>query len=74
MVKDDVWLFVVHNKGLTWTRARVPVGVDSVNAMLSYLRRGGPIVPISDGLEDFPERPRFTPAVIGMTVLARLSE
>ena len=73
MSTNDLWLFVVFNQGKTWIRAAVPMGIDSVNAMVSYLKRGGWVEPISDTCSAIPTG-KFMPKVIGMTVLAKLVE
>jgi hypothetical protein len=75
----DLWLFVVHGTGNTWTRADVPQGIKSVRDLVGYLQRGGRIT--SPWIQ-LPERARFTPRVLGsetsqpagMTVLAQLAE
>lgn len=69
----DLWLFVVFDHGNKWIRAAVPMGIRDVNSMVSYLKRGGWVEPISDICSPIPPG-RFIPRVVGMTVLARLVE
>lgn len=68
---NELWLFVVHNGGRTWTRAAVPSGIQTARDLIDYLRRGGRVV---SAWMDIPERARFSARVIGMTVLARIVE
>lgn len=66
---NDLWLFIDHNN--IWTRALIPAGIHTARELVNYLQRGGRVV--SDWME-LPERARFVPRVVGMTVLARLVE
>jgi hypothetical protein len=68
---NDLWLFVEHGRNKTWTRADVPVGVLTPRDLIGYLQRGGRVQSL---WMDLPDRPRFTPRVVGMTVIATLSE
>lgn len=68
---DDLWLFVVWNRGQTWTRALIPVGVRTPRELVDYLRHGGEVDPYK---LELPPHARFVPRVIGMTVLAQLVE
>lgn len=68
---NELLIFIVHNKGNTWTRAQVPNGIQTVRDLLSYVQRGGKVV--SEWM-DIHERARFIPRAIGFTVLARLVE
>lgn len=68
---DELWLFVIHNHGTTWTRAQVPAGVKTVRDLVGYLQKGGRI---DSPWMEIPERARFASRVIGETVLALLQE
>ena len=67
----DLWLFIEWGENKTWTRADVPRGIVTARDMLGYLQRGGRV---ESPWLDLPERTRFTPRVIGMTVIAALAE
>jgi len=67
---NDLWLFVEHGKNKTWTRAQVPHNISTVRDMIVYLQRGGRI---ESPWMDLPDRARFTPRPVGMTVIATLN-
>ena len=68
---DDLWLFVEHGHNRTWTRASVPAGIATTRDMISYLQRGGRV---ESPWLDLPDRARFMPRVIGMTIIAKIME
>jgi hypothetical protein len=70
-MNGEVWLFIVHNKGMTWTRAFFPENIHTPSDLVHYLRRGGKVV--SDWMS-IPDRITWSPRVIGMTVLANIPE
>lgn len=68
---NEIWLFVEHGKEKIWTRAEVPVGVTTVRALITYLQRGGRV---QSSWMEIPERARFVPRALGLTVVATLVE
>lgn len=66
---DELWLFIEWGPNRTWTRALVPPGIATVRDLIGYLQRGGRVR--SEWME-IPERSRFLPRPIGMTVIATL--
>jgi hypothetical protein len=68
---NDLWLFIEWGKYKTWTRAEVPHGITTLRDLVSYLQRGGRV---ESSWMDLPDRPRFAPRVVGMTVIATLME
>ncbi len=70
-MNDDLWLFIEWGKNNTWTRATVPPGIATLRDLISYLQRGGRV---ESPWMDLPDRPRFTPRAVGMTVIAALLE
>jgi hypothetical protein len=68
---NDLWLFVEHGNNKTWTRADVPHGVATVRDLIGYLQHGGRV---DSPWMVLPDRPRFTPRAVGMTIIATLHE
>jgi hypothetical protein len=68
---NDLWLFIEWGKNNTWTRATVPAGVATIRDLLGHLQRGGRV---ESPWLDLPDRARFTPRAVGMTVIATLAE
>lgn len=68
---NELWLWIEHGEYKTWTRAEVPAGITSPRDLCAYLQRGGRV---ESRWIDLPDRPRFAPRSIGMTVIATLVE
>lgn len=67
---NELWLFVEHGPNHTWTRADVPAGIVTTRDLIGYLQRGGRVV---SHWIDLPDRARFHPRAVGMTVIATLT-
>jgi len=68
---NDLWLFIEWGRYKTWTRATVPAGITTLRDLMSYLARGGRV---ESPWMDLPDRSRFAPRSVGMTVIATLAE
>jgi hypothetical protein len=66
---NDLWLWIEHGPNRTWTRAQVPDRITTPRDLVGYLQRGGRVESL---WMDIPDRARYTPRVVGMSVIAKL--
>jgi hypothetical protein len=66
---NDIWLFIEHGRGRSWSRAEFPERIQTVRDLILHLQRGGEVDAYN---MEIPKRPRFAVRIIGMTVVARL--